>query len=263
MLAEDEAILARANQTAGRRADTTPLTAKLPPVIRIAGPAGGAHVSTAEVTIDYAWRSPSGQPVERIDVLIDGRPVKEVGLPLRATAGSTEKAGSLSVSVPPRNAEVALIAWSGDLASEAVRMKLIWSGAAAPDSHNRRLYALAIGVSDYVAPDMALTYAAKDARDFAHDGNGEMAVIRQRLARERMKKLTALLDLLDKRCHEFNRLHRTRRRSRLPPRAPLERMQLDTCRTGFGGWPRSRRMRSIMDSSAACIILLVTVQALL
>jgi uncharacterized caspase-like protein len=106
-------------------------------------------------------------------VLIDGRPAKEIGLPVLALPGGAEKAGSLSVSVPPRDAEVSLIAWSGDIASEAVRTKLVWGGAAAPGSHNRRLYALAIGVSGYVAPDMLLAYAAKDARDFAHALEGQ------------------------------------------------------------------------------------------
>ncbi len=171
-LDEGEAVK-RANETAKRRQDTAPLMAKLPPVIRIDDPAMGAHVSSAEVTLSYSWRSPSGLPLDRIDVLVDGRSVKEVDLPFNAKAAGMENAGSLSVSVPPRDAEVGLIAWSGDLASEAVRVKLIWSGAVAADSHNRKLYALAIGVSDYVAPDMALDYAAKDARDFAHALEGQ------------------------------------------------------------------------------------------
>jgi hypothetical protein len=170
---DEDAAVKRANETARRREDTSPLTANLPPVIRIAGMADGGRVSTAEVTLNYAWRSPSGQPVERIDVLVDGRPVKEVGLKVRSAANSAETAGSLSVSVPPRDAEVALIAWSGDVSSEAARVKLTWTGAAAPDSHSRKLFALAIGVSDYVAPEMALSYAAKDARDFASALEGQ------------------------------------------------------------------------------------------
>jgi uncharacterized caspase-like protein len=52
-------------------------------------------------------------------------------------------------------------------------VKLIWGGAVAPDSHNRKLHALVAGVSNYVDPDMALAYAAKDARDFAQALQGQ------------------------------------------------------------------------------------------
>jgi hypothetical protein len=58
--------------------DTTPLLAQLPPLIRIPDMPDGGRVATPEATLDYAWRSPSRLPVDRIDVLIDGRPVKEV-----------------------------------------------------------------------------------------------------------------------------------------------------------------------------------------
>jgi WD40 repeat protein len=164
---DEDAAAKKANAAARRREDAKPLVAQLPPVVRIADPAGGAQFSTGDVTLSYSWRSPSGQPVERIEVLIDGRPVKEVGLALNAKTGDAEHPGSLSVSVPPRDAEIGLIAWSGDLSSEVARIKLVWGGAPAAGGRNRRLFGLAVGVSDYVAPDMALAYAAKDARDFA------------------------------------------------------------------------------------------------
>ncbi len=165
-LDEGEAVK-RANETAKRREDTTPLTAKLPPVIRIDDLPDGGRFSGGEATIGYGLRSPSGLPIDHIDVLIDGRPVKEVGLPLRVSARNAETPGSLKVALPPRDVEVGLIAWSGEIASEAVRANLTWTGAPAPSSRNRRLHALLIGVSNYVAPDMALDYSAKDANDFA------------------------------------------------------------------------------------------------
>jgi hypothetical protein len=70
LLAADEAIK-RANEAARRKADTRPLIEHLPPIIRIANPSDGAHVQTNTVTLDYAVRSPSGQAVDRLDLLIN------------------------------------------------------------------------------------------------------------------------------------------------------------------------------------------------
>ena len=86
----------------------------------------------------------------------------------KVSASGVETAGSLKVPLPQRDVEVGLIAWSGEVASDAVRVKLTWTGAPAVSNHDRKLHALVVGVSDYVAPDMALAYAAKDAQDFAH-----------------------------------------------------------------------------------------------
>jgi hypothetical protein len=161
---DEEAAVKQANEFAKRREDTRPLIGHLPPVIRIADPADGTHVKTDTVTVDYALRSPSGQPVERIDVLINGRPVKAIGLPIRPVDGNIETTASVNVTLVQHITEVGLIAWSGGLASEAARIRLTWDGA--PEA-TRRLYALVVGVSNYADPEMALTYAAKDARDFA------------------------------------------------------------------------------------------------
>jgi hypothetical protein len=163
MLDEDAAVK-QANATAGRREDTQPLIAHLPPVIRIANPSDDTHASGSTVTLDYAVRSPSGQPVSRIDILVDGRPVKAIGLPIEPAVPDMEMKGSLTVTLTKPLAELGLIAWSGDLASAASRIRLTWDGA--PEA-TRKLYALIVGVSDYVDAAMALRYGAKDARDFA------------------------------------------------------------------------------------------------
>lgn len=63
--------------------------------------------------------------------------------------------------------KIGLIAWSGDLASEEARVRLTWDGAPATTAQARKLYALVVGVSAYADPDMVLTFAAKDAKDFA------------------------------------------------------------------------------------------------
>jgi Caspase domain len=160
---DEDAAIKKANQIAGRKLDTRPLVAHLPPIIRITGPAGGTHVSNGMTTLDYAVRSPSGQPIESIYLLLNGRPVKAVGLPIRTVAADTEIRGAIEVTLTQHITEVGLIAWTGGLASEVARIKVTWDGA--PEAI-RRLFALVIGVSDYSDPAMKLTYAAKDARDF-------------------------------------------------------------------------------------------------
>ena len=68
---DEDAAIKQANEIAGREVET-PLISHLPPIIRITAPAGGTHVSTGTVTVDYAVRSPSGQPIESIHVLLNG-----------------------------------------------------------------------------------------------------------------------------------------------------------------------------------------------
>jgi uncharacterized caspase-like protein len=69
--------------------------------------------------------------------------------------------------LPRHDIEVALIAWSGEQASEPARLKLHWAGPRLEDLLKPKLYALVIGVSDYVAANLKLDYAAKDAVDFS------------------------------------------------------------------------------------------------
>jgi hypothetical protein len=196
-LDEGEAIK-QANAAANRHEDTRPLTAHLPPIIRIVDPAHGTHVSAGTVTLNYALRSPSGQPVERIDVLIDGRPVKAVGLPIRPMAADTEVKGSVNVTLTQHLSEVGLIAWNSGLASDPARVRIDWDGAPAPADTAHKLHALVVGVSNYVASDMTLNFAAKDARDFAKalsdQKGGYYADVETKVLTDRQVTRASLLD---------------------------------------------------------------------
>jgi hypothetical protein len=159
---DEDAAIKQANEIARRKEDTRPLIDHLPPIIRIANP-DGARVSEGTVKLNYSVRSPSGQAVDQIDVVINGRPIKGIGLPVRPADPNVETTGSVDVPLTQHFTEVGLIAWTNDLASEAAHIRVTWDGA--PEA-TRKLYALVVGVSQYAEPDMALTYAAKDARDF-------------------------------------------------------------------------------------------------
>ena len=168
-LDEDQAIK-QVNAAAKRVEQEKTLTAQLPPVIRALDFAEGQTYpfSSDALEIAYELRSPSGRPVERIDVLADGRPLQIVALAV--LQGSTRQVRTDKFSViglPRQDIEVSLIAWSGEQASEPARFRLKWTGPRPEDLLKPKLYALVVGVSDYVADNLKLQFAAKDAKDFA------------------------------------------------------------------------------------------------
>lgn len=162
---DEAAAIEKANATAHRAEPAKPLIDELPPIIRIEGPGTGTHVTGDAVTIDYAWRSPSGRPVDSIEVFVNGRPVNQVGLPMRARGIGAETRDSVRVQLTGRDNVVGLIAHSRERASQVAFVKILRDDAPAV-AKPRKLYALLIGVSTYGEADLGLNYAAKDADDF-------------------------------------------------------------------------------------------------
>ena len=161
---EAEAIR-QADETAKRKQDEAPIGAALPPVVTIVSPETGASFSGDTVEVAVSVRSPSGLAVDRVDALIDGRPVEARGV-APAKSGT---ARTLTILVPPRDVEISVVARAGELVSEAARVRLTYSGAtpAAEDALKPKLYAVAIGVGDYADETLRLAYPAADARGFA------------------------------------------------------------------------------------------------
>ena len=81
----------------------------------------------------------------------------------------------LQVAVPAHDAEISLIARSGDLIGVAGRVRLVYAGAAPAEAEilKPKLYAVVIGVSDYADPALRLGYAAEDARGVAEALQGQ------------------------------------------------------------------------------------------
>ena len=73
----------------------------------------------------------------------------------------------LSLSVPPRDSEVTLIAYIGDQPGVPVSMPIKWKGPIVAEVKKPRLFALLVGISDYENPDLKLRYAAADATSMA------------------------------------------------------------------------------------------------
>jgi WD40 repeat protein len=163
----DEAEAVRqANLTSDRSVEAKPIGAALPPVVTIASPRDGAHFSEDKVEIVYSLRSPSGLPVDRIDVLADGVPVPATGFE-RTT--SAEAQGKVVATLPRKDTKVSLVAHSGDLTSAPVTVKLEYYGRSPAELWKPKLYALLVGVTDYINPDYnSLQFAGRDAESLAN-----------------------------------------------------------------------------------------------
>ena len=135
----------------------------LPGIVEFAENSLEVETDQPDVKLHYRLRSPSGRPITRVEVLIDGRPVS----PRSAVpVDETTDAKVVELTVPPRDTEVTLIAFIDDQPGVPVSMPIKWKGAAVT-TKKPRLFALMIGVSDYQNPDLKLQYAAKDAEDLA------------------------------------------------------------------------------------------------
>jgi WD40 repeat protein/uncharacterized caspase-like protein len=163
---DENAAVNEANEKTNRRNEQQDILNTLPPVINILSPINGEEFGRPEIEIKYAVRSPSGLPVKRIRVLVDGRPIEIEARGLDGIRG-TDTELTLSMPVPPRDATVALIAEVDGLSSEPAEVALKWSGSAmVTDKPN--LYAVLVGINDYSddsIPD--LKWAANDASELA------------------------------------------------------------------------------------------------
>ena len=157
-----------ANQKSNKKPPATiqDIRKKLPPTITISTPLSGSTVSTNTVTISYNVTAPDDAPVKNVRVLIDGRPVTITERGAITTAGAEKK---LTVTIPPQNCTITLLAENDNGTSPAANLFLKWAAAAVAQDefiYKPKLYVLAIGVSEYNNPDLKLRFAAKDASDF-------------------------------------------------------------------------------------------------
>jgi WD40 repeat protein len=161
----------RANGASRRREETKSINATLPPVLTIQSPGRDATFSTASIDLAYTLRSPSGLPVDKVDILLDGSPTgtRAPGLGTRGSTAETRQ--TVKIDLPPHDVDVGLVARSGSLASEVVHVKLAYRGAAPALEEAAAakpvLYALLVGVANYQNPALRLEYSAKDAQDLA------------------------------------------------------------------------------------------------
>ena len=206
-LDEHEAVVL-ANRESGRREQREqPSVQKiLPPVVAILSPADNTMVAQTNVAVRFSVRSPSGEAVTDIKALVNGRPVtvtkrdlfyEETGSttagfagtqppqapPAAAGAAAPLRLGSLdaakgdgsgirqvTVTVPPEDARISIIASNRFAASEPATVRIRWQGQPRKEEFivMPKLYILAIGVGRYpnFPVENQLKFASKDAKDF-------------------------------------------------------------------------------------------------
>jgi WD40 repeat protein len=147
----------------------------LPPQITLLSVQEILEASGPVARLTYRLRTPSGEPVQRVRVLINGRPSGQVQAfaATPPTAGSEDEAPrQLSVPLPTGEVEIGLIAEGHGTVSDLERVRLSGQATAslAGDASGikPRLYALVVGVGAYTHESIPrLDFPAKDARDFA------------------------------------------------------------------------------------------------
>ncbi len=162
---DENAAVQTANVDAGRKNDVAQEGVRgiLPPVVELDMDSDEINTATSPVEVKYKVRSPNGEPIESIEILIDGRPLEARGaMPIP----DAEETQDLSIPIPQKSVEIGIIARTKSGASEAKIVKVNWDGAAA-DLLKPKLYAVVVGVSNYDTDSLKLKYAAQDATDFA------------------------------------------------------------------------------------------------
>jgi hypothetical protein len=162
---EAEALEEANAQRGGESAEQVPVETLLPASVTFANSAATIEASNREVTLTYRLSSPTGREVTRVEARIDGRPVATRGVS-EASAFPVDEELEMTVTVPPRNAELSLVAFIGDQPGVAATIPIVWTGETS-EAKKGNLVALLIGVSDYEDASMHLGFAAKDALDLA------------------------------------------------------------------------------------------------
>lgn len=174
----------------GRKEPSLPLLRQLPPIVTILDPADGTVAREERVALRVAVRSPSGAPVTAVRVLTRGQHTTARDLSIETRAGRAggpgvdEEERQLTVSIPPEDCLLMVLAETDHATSEPALVHLRWAGPRAPRPDPApALYVLSVGVSSYRGPGMQLDYPAKDAREIA-------AALRQQQGR-RYRKVEA------------------------------------------------------------------------
>ncbi|MDM8523624.1 caspase family protein [Desulfococcaceae bacterium HSG8] len=164
---EGEAIRL-ADGESGRRRQEIEIKKMVPPVVTLLSPQDMTEISDPNLTLRYAVRTPSGEPVTDVRVLADGRPIsRERGI-RRKKDRKDAKTYDVQIKVPERDCEVSVIAENRYAASEPATVQLLWRSKKQEEFVIKpKLYVLAVGVGKYRNPDLRLGFPAKDAEDFA------------------------------------------------------------------------------------------------
>jgi len=156
------AARAQVDVVGGQQGITNEPSVRLRPNVKIAEPAQRTTVKTRELKITYSAQTLSGDPVTRVEALIDEQ--KTQGSERVLTANADARVGIITIDLPRRDAIVSIIAYNKHGPSEPESVEVIWTGSGSDPKP--KLYILAIGVSTYSREKLNLRFPLKDADDF-------------------------------------------------------------------------------------------------
>ncbi len=165
----EEADAALENPTVAR-----PLRKLLPPVVRVLEPKEQTAMNSREVTVRVMIRSPSGEPIQNVWQLVQGRREQSRGIVREKETEpaqlppTAEHPYTFRVTIPPEDSTIAIFAQTATTKSEPALVRVRWTGSRTASSLERpQLYMLSVGVSAYPSASLRLAYPAKDALDLA------------------------------------------------------------------------------------------------
>lgn len=123
-LGDERKALRIADRESGRATQDVAVEKVLPPVVSIIHPKDGAEVKDRDVNITFTVRSPSGDPVTGIRVLVDGRPAQG----MRGMGAQGEEVRDMAVRIPEKDSEVSVFASNKNAVSEPSTVHLKWRG---------------------------------------------------------------------------------------------------------------------------------------
>lgn len=164
---DEDRALAAANVARGGDVRAPSVLTARPPVVEILSPAPGGGFAAPDMAVKYAVRSPGGEDITAVRVLVDGARVLEQR-PNLAGRGLEPSVLTSNVALPERDVVLSVVAENKNGPSAPATVKLKWTGrAAAPAAPASKLYVLSIGAGAYADKSLSLAYPAKDAQDFA------------------------------------------------------------------------------------------------
>lgn len=163
--ADESEAVRRADLASGRTTRPGMITEYLPPVVVLHAPSDRSASNEQVVDVSFSIRTPSGEAVTGVRVMVNGRPARFTG---GENPGGSGNVRTVRVPIDPGESEIAIIAENRHAVSEPAIIRVTSSVAAPLEviSFKPRLLILAVGIGDYREKELALDFAAKDARDF-------------------------------------------------------------------------------------------------
>ena len=138
------------------------IAARLPPAVSILSPGATTTADRADFSLRVAVRAPADAPLLRMRVRVAGAD-GEARIRTEPVADAIH--ADIALKLPAEDTRVAVFAENRHGVSAPAVVNVKWTGAAPAAPVPRRLYVLAVGVSDYINPAYRLGLAAKDAGD--------------------------------------------------------------------------------------------------